>query len=409
MRSSARLMHRQVRALEPPQAVVIGGALTGCASALALAQVGMRVTVLDAMAPGQVAGGDRPIALACASQRILQRLGVWDALGARCQPIHRVHVSEQGRFARVTMDAAEHGVTALGYVVEAFRIQQALDGAVNGHHAITRVHGAHVNQCERNVHDVALHTCDATYRGALSVFASGGDDDLLHDRSTHHHAYGQQALVCRVTPSHDHGGVAYERFLQTGPLALLPMRSGECALVWTLPIEQARTLAQQCDETFLAALAHAFGRRLGRFHAPTPRRCFALDLVTAAPVVLPRSVRVGNAAHRLHPVAGQGLNLALRDVATLAEVVRGALAAGVCPGSEQTLRRYGSLRYRDQRLTVGFTHLLARAFAAPWTGLGSARSAAMLGLQLLPAARRALARRAMGLAPPVVHSACEDL
>jgi 2-octaprenyl-6-methoxyphenol hydroxylase len=232
------------------------------------------------------------------------------------------------------------------------------------------------------------------------VAADGGNSPLrdLLGVAARRRAYQQCAVVCNLTPGRPHAQVAYERFTPAGPVALLPLADGRCGLVWTLPVAEAERVCGLDDDGFLAAVQSAFGYRLGRFAAVTPRQTFPLSLVRAAALTAPRAVLAGNAANQLHPVAGQGLNLGLRDAATLAELVVATLRRGGDPGAAGLLATYARRRASDHRAVVRFTDALARVFTVDLPLASGLRGAGLLALDLVPAAGRALARRAMGLA-----------
>lgn len=389
--------------MTPPFSVLVCGAgPVGSTLALALAGAGVRVALVHGPAPASAEAARRPIALSAASMRILATLGVWPAIAPQACAIRMVHVSEQGRFGMVRLRAQDMGVDALGHVTDASVIARALQAAVAAAPAITPLGPAQVRgavACGETL-CAELDPAAATMpRTQLLVAADGGVSGLgpalgiVSDRRE----YRQCAVVSTITPGRAHEGVAYERFTPAGPLALLPLADGRCALVWTLPEASARAVTGAGEQDFLAALQAAFGHRLGRLRAATPAASFALSLVRSRALSTARSVLIGNAANRLHPVAGQGLNLGLRDAAVLAELVADAVRAGADPGAPQLLRAYVRRRAPDQRAVVLFTDALARGFSAGPGLLGSVRSAGMLALDLLGPASRALACRAMGL------------
>jgi 2-octaprenyl-6-methoxyphenol hydroxylase len=210
--------------------------------------------------------------------------------------------------------------------------------------------------------------------------------------------YGQSAVIANLTPERPHRNVAYERFTDSGPLALLPMSDGRCALVWTLRSEQSAEILALGDREFLARLQLRFGGRLGRLRRVGARTAYPLALVRAHAYTAARLALIGNAAHTLHPIAGQGFNLGLRDVAALAEVVCDTAAAGRDVGARAVLARYEEWRRRDQEHVLRATDGLVRLFSNDHAPLVLARTAGMVLVDLLPPVKRALMRRAMGLA-----------
>lgn len=390
---------------------VAGGGLVGSAFCLALAQAGVAVQLFDGgPTPGADAAAQlRPIALSVASVRILSRLGLWEAIAPQAQPILSVHVSERGRFGRVRMSAAEHGLDALGQVTDAATLQAVLSQEIPrwpllSLHRATTVEAAHPDHSHIDIDTVGR---EQPVRAALLVLADGAGSRLragLGLDSTGHD-YAQQAVVCNVSVERAHQGVAYERFVDDGPLALLPLADGRCGLVWSLPRSRSEAIAELDDARFLSVLGEAFGRRLGRFTAASGRQCFPLGLTRARRLYAHRSVCIGNAANQLHPVAGQGLNLGLRDATTLAELVALGHQQGEDLGAAPILSHYADLRRPDHRRVVRFTDLLARGFVLGPRWLGGIRSAALMGLQLTPPARKSLARMAMGLQSPLPRAA----
>ncbi len=210
--------------------------------------------------------------------------------------------------------------------------------------------------------------------------------------------YGQTAVIANLVPEHDHRGVAYERFTPEGPLAMLPAGDGRCALVWTLPDARVEETLALDDADFLAALQERFGSRLGRLLRVGGRQAYPLGRMHAPQVTAPRSVIIGNAAHTLHPVAGQGFNLAMRDVAVLAEQLHGAALAGADVGADSVLETYARQRRQDYRLVMGFTHALVSLFSNDLPVLAPARNAALVAMDLVPGLKRRLIRTAMGRA-----------
>jgi len=385
--------------------LIAGGGPVGSTLALALSAAGVEVVLAEASAPGAPgpAAVRRPIALAAASVRILDTLGVWPAIAGSACPITMVHVSEQGRLGMVRLRAEEQGVAALGQVTDAAVIGAALERALAAAPRVRRLRPSRVVGVSLGPERVraTLDPVPEAPAEARLLVAAQGDDPLLRERcgiACTRRDYGQWALACTVIPGRAHGGVAYERFTPCGPLALLPLAGGACAVVWTLPEQRARALAEVAQAHFLDALEQAFGRRLGRLREAGPRQVFPLALERARRITGARLALAGNAANRLHPVAGQGLNLGLRDVAALAELVAGCVRAGGDPGAEALLAAYAQARRADHAAVVRFTDTLARAFTLARAPFGTLRSAGMLALDLLPPASRALARRAMGLA-----------
>lgn len=336
--------------------LILGAGPVGCTLALALQGARHRVRLVDPRPAALPAF--RPIALSHASRLILERVGAWAAFPAT--PIASIHVSQSGAFGRTRMDAADAGVPALGYVTQYADLVAALRASVS-----------------------VEHEAGASFDDArLTVHAEGTTGESRERR------YAHDVVVARVAAEPASHTVAYERFTAQGPLALLPL-AGEWALVWSAQPERAAALADAAPRDFLAQLQRAFGDRAGRFSAVHERSRAPLALRVRASRVEGREVFIGNAAQTLHPVAGQGLNLGLRDAWDLAQV----LHATEDPGGERALARFAAQRRLDAAATISVTELLARGFLGANPLARAARGAALTSLDILPAARRFFSRR----------------
>jgi 2-octaprenyl-6-methoxyphenol hydroxylase len=390
--------------------VIVGGGLIGGSLACALADTGLRVAVIEAVAADaavQPSYDERVIALSLGSRRILGAMGLWDGIAPEAEPILRVHVAERGGCGTTRLDFAELGVEALGYVASARAMGAAIRAALAAAPQVEWLCPARVTSQRLHADRVDLEVqCNGEtrrLRTRLLVAADGGDSLIRRDQgiAVEERPYEQQAVITTVTPDRPRTGWAFERFTDTGPLALLPMTGGRYAVVWTCRETETAALLGLSDADFLARLQGRFGFRLGRLSQAAPRRAYPLKLLLTRETVRPRLVLIGNAAHTLHPVAGQGFNLGLRDVAALAE----ALAPigepigerGFDPGAATVLAAYRAWRGRDQQRTATLTDTLARLFVNPWLPLRLGRNLGLLGLDLLPPARRAVARRFMGI------------
>lgn len=385
------------------QIVIAGGGLVGASLALALGQAGLNVTVVEAApfrSAAQPGYDDRSIALAQGSQRILAGLGLWQALAPQVCPIKTIHVSDRGRFGFTRLRHDEEGVPALGYVVTARSLGSVLVdrlARLDGVRVLAPARVADFSVGADGI-SVALDTdVGETLRAHLLVAADGAHSSIRERLGieTARYDYRQTAITANLTPQLPHRHVAYERFTDTGPMALLPMTEGRCALVWTVPSERAEEVMQLPDADFLARVQERFGYRLGRLQRLGARHAYPLQLLRARESIRPRLALIGNAMHTLHPVAGQGFNLGLRDVAALAEVLVEASGVDDC-GDLRVLRRYAEWRARDQRRVVAFTDNLVRLFTQPLAPLALLRDAGMLAMDLLPPAKRWFGRLAMG-------------
>lgn len=401
--------------------VIVGGGLIGGSLACALRGTGLAVALVEAAAPEttvQPSYDERVIALSWGSRRILGAIGLWPAVAPEAEPILHIQVSERGSLAFARLDHTESGVPALGYVAAAralgAAIRPALGDAGLDLLCPARLTGLRVEGAWATVR-VEAPDGPRELRTRLVVAADGGDSMVRRclGISATERAYGQDAVITTVTPDRPLKGSAYERFTDSGPLAMLPMTGGRWSVVWTCRDTETAGLLALSDDAFLAGLQARFGFRLGRLTRAAPRRAYPLRLVLVSETVHPRLVLIGNAAHTLHPVAGQGFNLGLRDVAALAEVLAIAAARGIDPGAPAVLADYLRWRGDDQAATARLTDTLVRLFVPPWFLLRHARGAGLLGLDLLPPARRLLAHRFMeqsGRTPrlargvPLVHA-----
>src|SRR5262245_49113128 len=342
---------------------------------------------------------DRSTAVAEGSRRILDAIGAWSRVAIEATPIRSIHVSDRGRFGVTRLGAAEHGVPALGYVVENRVLGGALWQLLERAARLAVIAPAQVVDaaCEEGTMRVDVERGGGArdaLRARLLVVADGAQSRLRERLGVEaeRRDYGQVAIVTNVTPRRPHQHVAYERFIDSGPLAFLPLRNGRCAVVWTVWAEEAGEILGLDDSAFLARLQHAFGHRLGTLLQAGTRSAWPLELVAAKQQTGARFAVLGNAAHALHPVGGQGFNLALRDVAVLAELVAEALALRADPGDAAVLERYAQWRSDDQERSVELTDGIVRLFTNPLLPIRAARSAGLLALDLIPPAKEALAR-----------------
>ncbi|HSW34651.1 MAG TPA: 2-octaprenyl-6-methoxyphenyl hydroxylase [Steroidobacteraceae bacterium] len=387
---------------------IAGGGLVGASLALALAPLGLKVALVEAVAPG---GGDHPsfdertTALANGSARIFRSLGIWRHMEREATPIRRIHVSDQGRFGVARIDAAEQGLEALGYVLPNRVMGAALWQGLAAASGIQVIAPARVlgSELTGDVRVLALeHSATTQQLRARLVVAADGARSLIREQAgiaADHWPYAQTAIIATITTQRFHDYVAYERFTADGPIAVLPLSDGRCGIVWTRPPEDAARLLALPDEAFLAELQAAFGFRLGRLLRAGVRSAYELALSRSERHVAERLAIVGNAAQGLHPIAGQGFNLGLRDAASLAEVLADARAAGSADaGDAGPLKAYADWRAEDRRRIVAFTDGLVRLFGSPLGVLRGLRSVGLLAFDAFPPAKSAMARLSVGAA-----------
>lgn len=387
--------------------IIVGGGMVGASLAVALSGQGLRMALIDAVAPGaagQPGYDDRAIALAWGSRRIFEGMGVWPGLASAAEPICEIHVSDRGHFGFTRLSAEEERVPALGYVATARCIGEVLLGRLRECRDLDWIAPARVVAVSSD--DIAAHVTIEEEAGqrvlnsALLVAADGGRSFVREQLAlpTRQWQYGQTAIIANITPGRPHRNVAYERFTDTGPVAMLPMSEGRCALVWTVRDEQVETVMGLDDGSFLAAVQERFGQRLGTLRRVGRRAGYPLQLLRVEESVRRRVAVIGNAAHTLHPIAGQGFNLGLRDVAALVEEVMRAHRAHRDIGADSVLAAYEDWRRPEQRRVALATDGLARLFSNPLPPLRLGRNLGLLAMDLLPPARHGLARAAMGLA-----------
>ena len=371
--------------------VIVGGGPVGAAAALGLARAGHGVTLLEARA-SMLADDRRTLAIAYGSKLILEDLGAWPA-APEVTPITNIHVTQKGHFGQTVITAEDAKVPALGYVMRYNALVEALARAlmetsievVTGA-AVTRV-TPHEDKTEIHWGEgVAAQSCTAR----LAVLADGGRALTAATFGTPKESpYTQVALVAQVHTNETPQGRAYERFTPSGPVALLPFER-HYALVWTGTQAEVEALVALPDEVFLVRLQRYFGDRAGQFLRVNARSWFPLTLKVVKQVTRPHAVCIGNAAQTMHPVAGQGFNLGLRDAAGLCQVAQGVSRKAL--GDADMLARYVRLRARDRRAGIGLTHALVTGFSNRLPLLPLLRGKALTAMNLLPITRRALAR-----------------
>lgn len=372
---------------------IIGGGPVGAAFALALRDSGLRITVLEARTALDDYPDPRALALSYGSRLLLTQLGVWHDL-SQVSAIKTIHISQKDSFGRTLLRAAELGVPELGYVLPYPALQAALQRALQASHADLQ-HGATVTRLNNSANGAEIcyqrHGKEQHLQAALVVVADGGK--LLEtSHPAEVHDYGQSALITHVTCSRPQANTAFERFTPQGPLALLPYQDGY-ELVWTAPHAAMQTMLQWDDNTLLKQLHHHFGDRVGEFLSVAARSSFPLRLKRAPVTTLPHTVLIGNAAQTLHPVAGQGFNLGLRDAWELAQKILRCSPAAL--GSDAMLSNYKQSRMLDRNAGIRFTDGLVRLFSNDLPLVGAGRAAALSLLDCLPVVKKFVARRMM--------------
>ena len=404
--------------------------MVGASLAIALEPLGLDVAVVEAVArsaDAQPSFDERSTALSRSSQRSFEAMGLWSEIVAASTPIRSLHVSDKGRFGFSHIDAEEQGVEALGYVCINRVLGAVLEGALEKARHVTFICPASITAVEKGeaANTVSVEHDDGRVEqltARLLVAADGARSKMrelvgigstfkeaaiaaIRRGETKYTAVGgtpalKKAIIGNVLTELPNRGCAYERFTESGPLAMLPISNGRTAFVWILETAEADTMLDLDDADFTAALADAFGTRLGGFSRVGRRAAYPLGLSKALRLAGHRTVLVGNAAHGLHPVAAQGFNLGMRDVAALCDCIADELRKSESAdiGAPRMLEAYAEWRRPDQQKLVAFTDGLVRLFGSRRPGIRTLRNIGMLGFDLIPGVRRTFARHTMGLA-----------
>lgn len=383
---------------------IVGGGMVGASFALALRATSLRVLLIEGVpadSAAQPSFDERTTALGNGSRQIFESLGVWQAMSAEAVPIRSIHVSDAGRFGVARLDAQEQGVGAFGYVVPNRVIGRVLWQALRDTPNVTlvvpaKVCGATLNE-DGVVIDIERDGARESVRASVAVAADGAGSVLRASAgiAADIEDYDQVAIVVNAATERANTGEAFERFTTSGPLAVLPTVGGGYTVVWAVRPARATELLALDDAGFAAELLAAFGWRAGRWTRVGRRHQYPLALSRASETVAGRVVLIGNAAQALHPVAGQGFNLGLRDAATLAEMLAGGTAA---PDFTELLARFAAWRAEDRKGVTRFTDGLVKLFGSDLPGLGLVRNFGLLLFDLSPTAKRALSRVSWGFA-----------
>jgi len=402
--------------------LIVGGGMVGASLAVALMPLELKVGLIDAYEFGvaeQPSYDDRAIALSYGSSLIYQGMNLWDELLSKTTPINKIHISDRGYFGAARLSAKKENVPALGYLVESRILGKQLYDRLSKSQ-IELVVPASVNSIEEQA-DCLLVTLQqgekTLHLKTRLLVGSDGTQSKVRELSgigTNRSDYNQAALIANISTEKPHQNQAFERFTKTGPIALLPLSDNRCSLVWTHDTSQGRDALDASlaldDQAFLQKLGDEFGYRLGRFTKVGKRSSYPLALVTAVRNTATRTVIIGNASHTMHPVAGQGLNLALRDIAVLAELLSqytGTKAKDRTKNQAKNLKdnsdnkallkSYEKLREGDLKTTVRYTDSLVRLFSNDNFLLGHARAGGLMTLDRISPLRNWITRQSMGI------------
>ena len=376
---------------------IVGGGLVGASLAAAMGGQGLKVVLIEAAAPplSESTWDERCIALNARSRQIFEGLGLWPALAAEAQPITATHISERGQFGMAQFTAAEAGLDALGFNLPLRAVGHTVWRAAQASAGVQIIAPASVTAVTLSEEGAVIELGDGRRVQAALVAAADGAQSAVRQAlriPAELRDYRQSAIVTAVRVQRPRPGIAFERFTPEGPIALLPKADDACSLIWTLPTAQAERVMALSDTDFLSEASACFGGRLGRWTALGRRQSYPLMQTVSTQLSAPATVFLGNAAHALHPVAAQGFNLGLRDVAVLA-----ALLQARPPAEWATVpAAYAEARAPDAERTAQFTHTLIGLFSNRLPGLASTRHLGLLGLSLLPGFKRGVMRQNLG-------------
>ena len=380
--------------------IIVGGGMVGASLAIALKSSSHKIALIEAFdfkTNQQPSYDDRGIALSYGSQRIFNTMGLWQQLAPHTTAISDIHISDRGHFGATRLSAQKENVPALGQVVLARAMGKVLNQAMSENKTLDILCPNKVIALNKQPHHIALMLDDdRTITSQLIVAADGANSTIrrLLDLSVTEQDYQQTAITANISTERPHNHRAFERFTEFGPIALLPMPDNRCSLIWTVKTGDETAINELDDDAFLARLQTEFGYRLGKLTQVGRRSHYPLKLTQTDQPIQDRIVFVGNAAHNLHPIAGQGFNLGLRDVIALADVLIDEVQD--C-GAPKHLHDYQQWQQRDQDHVIKATNLLVRLFSNDNSLIGHGRSVGLIALDLMPPVKHWLAKKSMGL------------
>jgi 2-octaprenylphenol hydroxylase len=382
---------------------IVGAGMVGAAAALSLSRGGFNITLIEANATPQWSAeeyGLRVSAISAASERLLEDVGVWQPiLNRRASPYEAMHVWDAGGSGGLDFDAADSGQASLGHIVENNLINASLVEEIQNKSNINCLTGSRLSDLSW-LHDAILIKLEngKEIRSTLVIAADGGNSQVrsLCGIEVSGHDYWQTGIVTRVRTSLAHENAAWQRFLPTGPLAFLPLADGSCSIVWSADQELAAELLELDDEEFSQQLAEAFEHRLGDVRMLSPRAGFPLQLANADSYSTERVVLLGDAAHRVHPLAGQGVNLGFQDVIDLTATLLEARQNGRGLADPLYLRKYARKRRADASLMLAGMDGIQRAFGSDLQLVCKSRNLVMDLISQLPGLKQFFVNRALG-------------
>ena len=349
--------------------IIVGGGLSGLTTTLALSKIGLSVAVIDkaSIEPTNSKDGDqRTTAISASGKAVFEALGIWDEVKTKAEPILNICVSEKGSKGFLTFDHREAGLIPMGHIVENIKLKNSLISAIKNQKNITLLPNSGLKSFSSGTGHVRAHLDDKSFHTASLLIAADGRNSsaraMANIKSTFVN-YHQSSIVFTVAHTKPHNGIAYEQFLAGGPIAFLPMRGNQSSVVWSEDTPVVDLLLELSDGEFAAAASYRLDDCLGKLTLTGKRRVFPLSLNYADTLIGDRFAMVGDAAHGLHPIAGQGFNLGLRDVANLVEEISRAQQLGLDIGSFETLRLFQATRRLDNFSLVAATDGLNKLFS----------------------------------------------
>jgi len=399
--------------------VISGGGLSGCLMALSLASLThqngspLTIAIIESTEIKQSIKqtfDDRVLALAHGSASYFQQLGAWQSIKKHACAIKNIHISDRGHYGKARLSAENYNADALGYVVAMSAIGEALVNCITNRKNIKWFTPDAINNIEFKAQQVNITLTSQQKLTASLLLACDGGNSIcrkLANIAVSHNDYQQAAIIANVACEHDHHGKAFERFTEFGPIAMLPMTDfiapiiennsqGRCSLVWTLPPEQAQKIANLSDNEFAQQLEQNFGTWLGKITYVGKRGVYPLALIQAKQQTHHRMALIGNASHTIHPIAGQGFNLGLRDVKQMAKLIVAELANNNDIGSLAMLNKYSALRAKDLAQVITLTDSLVTLFSNQLPPLVAGRNIGLKVLNYVKPLKNALVKKTMG-------------
>lgn len=382
--------------------IIVGGGLAGMSLACALGSAKISTILVEPIDPTYIVSDEydgRTTAVAASSKRMLDVLGVWKDVESYAQPIWEIRVADSGSPFFVHYDHVDCGAEALGWIVENKILRTAMLSRLRELSSVRLLFKRKLIDFKISQSKASCTLSDSTQICSRLIVAADGRNSPTRQKagiSVVEWQYDQQAILCTVAHERKHLGVAHEHFLKSGPFAILPLTGKRASIVWTEKKFLAPHIVNLSDNDFMEELSLRFGNFLGPLDLRGPRWCIPLGLMHASTYISERVVLAADAAHTIHPIAGQGINIGWRDIAALAEVVIDAMRLGLDPGSKLTLKKYESWRRTDNTIMLATTDNLNRLFSNDTLGLVIARNIGLASVQRLPSLKKLLMRHAMG-------------